>query len=352
MVDLVGDDIDLARRDRREHVAVGDDRHALLPHPVARGEMRFEFEILARVLADQVLQFLEHCVGLLHAAADQLAEVMIDLFAHHAVDGRLVDPDLVQPVGQLVGVRHAPVIGRRALQHGHLGGLVGHRRNDRRRRSARTDHHHPLAGIVSLGIPQLGMDQQAAELLGSRPVRHVGRLVVIIALAHPQEVAGEIGAGPVAASRPHRPELVRARPQGLADAVAIVNVRGDAVFLDHLAHVFTDRPAAGDRRANPRLEPVAIGIKIGVGPDPGVLVGCPGPAEGVLHFEDREGLARALLREVDRGADPGHPGPDDQHIEMGGLGRRPGGSCYGVHRRFSQSLMDRVSAQTAQMPSR
>ena len=69
--------------------------------------------------------------------------------------------------------------------------------------------------------------------------------MIVIALAHPQEVGGE-GLGCAVrwrvASTVQRLALLDQAAAG--DAVAITDVRADAVFLDHLAHVLEDRLGA------------------------------------------------------------------------------------------------------------
>ena len=153
MVDLVGDDIDLARRHRAEQIAVGDERQPLLPYAIARGEIGLEAEILSGIGADQCLQFLEHHIGLVLAAQCELILIVHHLRADDAVDGRFVDADLAQPVGELVLVGCAEEIGRRALEHRDMRGFLRQRRDDGGRGCARADHQHALAGIIDRRVP-------------------------------------------------------------------------------------------------------------------------------------------------------------------------------------------------------
>ena len=100
-------------------------------------------------------------------------------------------------------------------------------------------------------------------LIHPRPVRHVGILVVVVPLTHPQEVTGEEQLGAVLQTGDfHRPEVVVTRPAASVDAMAVADVLIDAVLFDHFPHVLEDLVCACNRRADPGLEPVAEGIQV------------------------------------------------------------------------------------------
>ena len=105
--------------------------------------------------------------------------------------------------------------------------------------------------------------------------------------------------------------------------MAVTGVASEVVLLDHLPHVAQDLVRRGDRRAGPRLEAIAEGVQIAVGADAGIAMRPPRPAEPLLRFEHDEARSRALMRQVIGGANPGNPGPDDQHVEVLGPLRRP-----------------------------
>ena len=117
--------------------------------------------------------------------------VEIDLLTDHAVDGRLVDTYLAQPIGKLVAVLARDEISRRTLQERQRRAFVGNRGHDCRRRSTRPDHDHTLAFQIEVIRPKLGVNNPALEIAEARPFRRVWRVVVVVALAHPEEVAGE-----------------------------------------------------------------------------------------------------------------------------------------------------------------
>ena len=96
----------------------------------------------------------------------------------------------------------------------------------------------------------------------------------------------------------------------------------EIVLLDHLAHVGQDLGRGRDRRAGPRLEPVAERIKVAVRPDAGECVRNPGPPETLPRLQYHEARSWALLRQMIRAADPGNAGADDEDVEV--FGRRGG----------------------------
>ena len=271
--------------------------------------------------ADAGQQFGSNLVGLLEGAAGEDRLVVQNLAAHDLVDPLLVDLELAQGLGQLDGVAAGNEIGRRALEHRHVAGLVGHRRDDGRRRRPRADHDDLLAGVVEIFRPGLRMDDLALEALHARPFRRVADRMAIVALAHPQEVGRE--AERLAGIGPHgvdRPEIVLARPGRGFDAVAVADVARDVVFLDHLAHVGLDLVRGGDRLAPPGLETIAEGVEIAVGADARILVGQPGAAEALLRLQDDEAAVRHLRGEVVGATDARNAGAADQDVEMLGLG--------------------------------
>src|SRR3546814_18791538 len=98
--------------------------------------------------------------------------------------------------------------------------------------------------------------------------------------------------------RVDRPSIVGARPAAVGDAMAIADMVADAVFLDHLAHIFQDFLAARDRRADPGLEAIAEGVEVRIGADAGIFMRVPGAAERRLHHEDRVAFAGSLLLQL------------------------------------------------------
>ena len=150
--------------------------------------------------------------------------------------------------------------------------------------------------------------------------RLVRLLVVVVALAHQQEAGREphplagVGAGDV-----DGPPPLLARPGDRRDPVVVADVARQVVVLDDLVEVVQDRRPRGDRRAAPRLEPVAVGEQVAVGADTGEPVGPPRAAPVVLGLQDHQRPVREPLLQVARSADPGHPRPDDQDVDVAGV---------------------------------
>src|SRR5215469_1741405 len=139
----------------------------------------------------------------------------------------------------------------------------GHRWNDRRRRSARADHD--LVFVVKVFWPRLGVHDSALELGLPRPLRRVTLRVPIVSLAHPEEICGEADRLPsVRLNSLDRPAIVATRPLCRIDLMAITDMPAEVVLLDDFAHIGEDFCRGRDRRSDPRLEPVAEGIKIAI----------------------------------------------------------------------------------------
>ncbi len=322
-LDLVGDDARLALLHLLEEVAVRHEGDALAPGPVAGREV-LGGELGADDRRDARQQLLLRRLGVLERHAGEQLPHLQPLAAHDLVDPLLRDLERAQLVGHVVDVAPRHEVGRRALQHGDVGGLVGDRGDQRRGGRARADHHDPLALQVEVVRPGLRVDDAALEVGEALPLGRIAFVVAIVALAHPEEVAGEAprlaGVGPDGLDGP---EVLGARPARPRDLVAIADVAVKVVLLDHLAHVFADLVRGGDRRADPGLEAVAEGVEVAVGADAGILVGQPGAAEALQRVQHHEALAGRLLGQVVGGADAGDSRADDQHVEVLRPGFRP-----------------------------
>jgi len=102
--------------------------------------------------------------------------------------------------------------------------------------------------------------------------------------------------------------------------VLVADVLAEIVLLDHPRRGTPGiaSPAAIDGPA-PGLEPVAVGEQVAVGPHPGIAVRPPRAAPVVLGVEDDERPVRELLEQLVRGADAGHPGADDEDVDVTGV---------------------------------
>ena len=279
--------------------------------------------VLAEIGLDRREQVLLGGFRLLERLAGEGVLVEQDLPTRNLVDPLLVDLQLAQRFGDFNRVAPGAKVRRRALQHGDVRRILGHRRDQRRGGGARADHDHALVLVVEIFRPFLRMDDRALELGHVLPLRRIAFGVAVIALAHPEEIGGEAKffAG-VGARGLDGPAVFRARPCRRGDGVLVADVAAEIVFLDHFAHVFQDLGGARDRRAGPRLEAVAEGVQVAVGSDSGIAMRAPGAAEGLLGFQRDEARSRALLGEMIGRTDAGDAGPRDQDVEMlGGAGQ-------------------------------
>ncbi len=234
------------------------------------------------------------------------------------VIGQLGRQPFAQVVGEGVLGRARDHIGGRALQHGHMGGGPGHFRHQGHRRGPRADHHHPLAGIVQILRPMLRMDDAALEVGLAGKLRPIALGVVVIARAHEQEIAGDLGrlgAGPPVVI--HRPVRFGRTPGGAPDLVAVADVPIDAEGLGRVLQIVEDRGAIGDGLGFlPGAKGKAQGVHVGVGADARIAEQVPGAPHGLAAFENRVGPPGAEGLQVIARADAGNPGADHQHVEM------------------------------------
>ena len=329
-VDLVGHHGRLARLDAVKQIAIRHERDALPPWPVARREVRIHVVIGAEDRADRTEQFLLHCLGLAERALREYRLLIGDLAPDDLVDPRFVDLQSAQLLGDLDGVAAGAEKRRRALQHGDVGALIRDGRNQRRGGRAGADHDDALSLIVEVLGPKLRVHDAAFVIREALPLRRVALRVAVIALARPKEIRSEPEPLPgVGANRIDGPEAFRARPRRRQDRVPIADVRTEIVLLDHVTHVRQDFFRGRDRRRGPRFEAIAEGMQVAVGADAGIAMGQPRPAKAVLRLQRHERRARALLRQMIRGAHARDAGADDEDIEMlGNLGG--GGADLGV----------------------
>ena len=232
-LDLVGDDLGAAGGDLREQVAVGDQAEALVPGVVARVEVGVDRIARRQSGGDRLAEQAPHQPG--EAAAEAVAQhLQGDVLG---ADQRVGDPR-GQPAAQrdrdAVAGRERGHVGRRALQHRHARRLLAQRRDQRHRGGAAADHDDPLAGVVEVVRPVLGMDDRAGEALAARELGRVSLVVAEVAGAAAEPAAGDlgrldlpVGAGPLDLDVPER---LGARPLGANDAMAEADLVGDVVL--------------------------------------------------------------------------------------------------------------------------
>ena len=284
-VDVIGDDRSLPGGDPVEQISVGDEGDALAPGAVGGREMLVDVIVGAKQFAHLTQHLLLHQFRLLEALISEGGLIEQYLAPRDFVNPRLVDLELAQGFGDIDGIAPAAEIGRRPLQHGHMGRGLRHRRNDRRRGRAGADNEDILAGIVQVFRPVLGVCDHALEVAHALPIGRIALMLTVIALAHPKEVAGK--ANRFVRLQTYRldgPEAVLVGPVGVQDLVAVTDVLRQAVLFDHLAHVGKDFRRCRDRRADPGFETVTEGVQVAVRADAGKTVGPPRAAEVLFRL--------------------------------------------------------------------
>jgi hypothetical protein len=127
------------------------------------------------------------------------------------------------------------------------------------------DHDHTPAREVEVLGPLLRVHDQALEALHAFPVRLIRLGVVVVALAHPQEVGGVapllLG---VAAGDIDVPLAVLRGPTRGGHLVEVADVRAEVVLLDDLVEVVENLAPCGDGRAAPWLPSVAVREEVAV----------------------------------------------------------------------------------------
>ena len=225
-----------------------------------------------------------------------------------------------QPRGERVVGRLREDVGRRALEHRHVRGGLGHRRDDGHRRGAAADHDDAPAGVVEVLRPVLRVGDVTAEVLDAGHRRRVALVVAVVAGGAEEPARGHLRA----ALDVDRPQCRLARPRCAQDPMTEADVPVDAVLAGGLLDVRPYRCAVDDRLVTrPRLERVRERVHVGVRADPGEAEQVPRPADRVARLEDRVRAAGMPRLEVARGADARHPGTHDQHVDVVGHGLQP-----------------------------
>ncbi len=208
------------------------------------------------------------------------------------------------------------------MQHRDVGNILGHGRNEGHGGRPRPDHHDPLADVVEVLGPFLGMDDRPGEAFPASELRRVALPVAVVPGTHVEEPAGHgdeaLGSGHgVGVCGRHRPSGVGAGPFGGRDPVSEADVAGQVVLGDRLPQVVQDDRSVGDRLLLlPRLEAEAQGVHVAVGPYARIPEQVPRAADVRPALQDGEGRARAPVLEVDGAADAGDPGADDQDVDV------------------------------------
>ena len=245
-LDLIGDDVRLARLDGAEEVGVGRETQPLVPRIVTRREMGGDVvvvaELRARLRDDPLLDRFR-------LPPRKIVQIKPE---QHIVPARqaISEPHwqmLAQPFGDGVLGRARDDIRWRTLQHGHMRGGLGHGGNDRHRGGAAADDDHPLARVVEVLGPRLRVHDAAAKPVDAGERGRIAYRIIVIAGAAEHKIASETDRLMFAAALDlDRPQRVGRRPRRVLHPMLEANVAIDAVGRCGLADVSADRFTVGN----------------------------------------------------------------------------------------------------------
>ena len=238
--DPVGDHGGVAAADGPEEVSVGDGAQPLVPR-VVRG-----VEVLVHGEARGQALLVEPSDGLARRAGELLGErpdgpLLDDVLAPGQRVAPLVPEAAPQADGELVLAGDGHHVGGGALQHGDVGGLVGHRGHQGDGGGAAADDHDLLALVVQVLGPVLRVHDLPLEALAALEVGGVALRVVVVAARGEQPArAEEALLTRLRVLHRHEPAGGLRRPFGPHHAVVVADVLLEVVLADGLAQVVQD----------------------------------------------------------------------------------------------------------------
>jgi hypothetical protein len=111
--------------------------------------------------------------------------------ASHGIRGA-VRQNAAQKDPDFVFGRTRDDVARRTLQHRDVRCAFGHGGDERDRRRTATDDYDALAGEVEILRPLLRVHDRSAKAFDAGPLRCVAAVVIVVASAEIEEVAGEL----------------------------------------------------------------------------------------------------------------------------------------------------------------
>ena len=199
-----------------------------------------------------------------------------------------------------------------------MGRLVRHGRHQGDRCGATADDQDALACIVKILGPMLGVHQLPFELTDALELRREAFVVTVVARGREQPFTGE----GLACACAHdfdvnRPAGIRRGPRCRAHFVVIANLAINAMLLGRLAQIVENRAPIGNGLVvHPRLELIAKGMQVRVGPNAGITKQVPRTTRCAARLKDGKGFLRLFFLQVVARTDAGQPRPDDQDINM------------------------------------
>ena len=202
------------------------------------------------------------------------------------------------------------------MQHGNLRALFGHDRHDCNGGCAGTDDRYVLTAIIQPFGPFLRMDDLPAKICAAGKIWRVTLVIIIIACAHEQEARSEmLFLSAIYGLGGNTPACLAARPVGRHDTVAEMDMAVDIIFFGGFVHIFMDRGAVGDSLfVQPRFEPVAQRVHVGIGSDTRITEQIPRSAHIGALLDDGVALVRTLHIKMRGGSYSRKPGAHYQYV--------------------------------------
>src|SRR5580704_10529676 len=183
-------------------------------------------------------------------------------------------------------------IAGRALQHRHVGGILGKRRNQRHRRSAAANDNDSLARIIEGLGPLLWMHELPLKPFHTRKLRAEPLFVTIVTAAHIKKAADQSHDPSLFGLRLDRPARVCGRPGSSNHPMSQSDVAVDAIVCRGLADIIPDGRSTCDCLVRlPWSKRKSEGVHIRIGAHAWIAKKIPRSADCVARLENRIGLS-------------------------------------------------------------
>ena len=288
----------------REEIAVGNRAQPLIPRAVGRIQVRVEVKAVRDRTGLDAADELPGQVGPPLAEGPDGALTAGAEFRHDA-SGAFGADDAAQPPCDRILSGDRQDVGGSALDHGDLCTQRGQRRYQGDGGGAAADHCDALARRVHVCGPMLGMDHRPLEVF---TVGKPGNKALVIAVvaggvedppgSEVQQLSGAGGLGPAAVSgsvrgsralHRHVPARPGTGPICGHHLVVVADQGIHAVLGSSVLEVLQDAGAVGNGfLLLPRAEVIAKGVKVRIGPDPGIAEQVPGAAGTAARLQERQ----------------------------------------------------------------
>ena len=168
-----------------------------------------------------------------------------------------------------------------------------------RRGGTAANHHHPLAAVIQVLRPKLGVHPATLKAGLSIKYRLMRLGVTVITTAQVQEPGGHLLHSTLVQQKGDVPATLRGGPVGAQYFATELNLRRDASLVCRGLDVAQDRGAVRNRFAfGPGFEGIAQGVHVGVGAHTGVAKQIPGAAQSGSRLHQLPTCLRAVCLQM------------------------------------------------------